>query len=225
MKSDLSSGFLWCAGFLGISALVSWMILQAIRPASENLWLIAIPSVSGAIVTSFFYYLARKKLPWTIENASGLDLRSALGIPAVGLGLFALGQTSPEPAWPMRDGIDLIAAFISMVVLGPVSEEIFFRGLLLNEMRRTNFSIWAGAALFAVSHLNPGVLLFAFASGLVLGKVVQWSGTVLAPILIHSISNFLTVLTWSGWLVPPGAMAIAALVLAGSCGLLVLRRT
>ncbi|MBL8021953.1 MAG: CPBP family intramembrane metalloprotease [Leptospirales bacterium] len=223
MKSDLSSGFLWCAAFLGVTALVSWIL-----PA--GLWFVGIPVFAATILTSFFYYVMRRKVPWQLElppgrtSAAETDFRSILVIPAVGAGIFALGQVSPQAPWPMRDGIDLIAAFISMVVLGPVSEEIFFRGLLLNEMRRTNISIWAGTALFAVSHLNPAVFLFAFASGLVLAHVASWTGSLGPSIAIHSISNLLTVLTWAGWILAPGMIVIAGLVLAGGCALVVLRR-
>lgn len=223
MKSDLSSGFLWCAGFLGVTALVSWLL-------PGGLWFVGIPVIAATFVTSFFYYVMRRKISWAIEfppgidPPSGIDFRSVLVIPVVGAGLFALGQIAPQAPWPMRDGIDLIAAFVSMVVLGPVAEEIFFRGLLLNEMRRTSISIWVGSALFAVSHLNPAVFLFAFASGLVLAKVASWTGSLLAPIAIHSISNLLTVLTWAGWILAPGMIVIAGLVVAGSCALVVLRR-
>lgn len=228
MKLDLSSGFLWCAAFLAITGIVSWL-------APMGLWFVALPVLAGSSVTSFFYYIMRRKFPWKIQypetpmTARAIDFRSLLALPVAGMGLFALGQTSPQPPWHIRDGIDLVAAFVNMVVLGPIAEEVFFRGLLLNEMRRTNISIWASAALFAVSHINPAAFLsvftFVLVSGVVLAKAASWTGSILAPITIHSTSNLLTLLTWVGWILPPGIIAITALVLSGACSLLVIRKT
>jgi len=82
---------------------------------------------------------------------------------------------------------------LSAVVLAPLAEELFFRGLLQSLLR--NFmSPWAAIVissfLFALMHFAvirsvPPLLLF----GLVLGYTYEHRGRLLAPIAIHALFN------------------------------------
>jgi len=91
------------------------------------------------------------------------------------------------------DTMGKVLIVLSAVVLAPLTEELFFRGLLQSLLR--NFmSPWASivvsSVLFALMHLSAirsvlPLLLF----GLILGYVYERQGRLLAPILIHALFN------------------------------------
>ncbi len=96
---------------------------------------------------------------------------------------------------------------VSAVVLAPLSEEVFCRGLLQSMFRRYTARPWAAvllsSAVFAMLHwdsLTPGTAgagwvqwpaLFALA--VVLGYNYERSGRLYAPILIHALFNAVSV--------------------------------
>jgi len=94
---------------------------------------------------------------------------------------------SASPGWPLMLGI------VSAVVLAPLTEEVFFRGLcqsMVQNYGRPWPAILVAAAFFALVHLAyPHSMPAMFALGVVLGYNYARSGRLLAPILIHAIFN------------------------------------
>ena len=86
---------------------------------------------------------------------------------------------------------------LHVLVVAPVTEELFFRGFL----HRGWAPSWLGisgtvvvtAALWAVLHQQYNVLgiLFIFAMGLIYGWLRQRSGSTLLPMLLHTANNLL----------------------------------
>lgn len=84
---------------------------------------------------------------------------------------------------------------IHVIVVAPVTEELFFRGFL----HRGWAPSWLGisgtivvtAALWAVLHQQYNVLgiLFIFAMGLIYGWLRQRSGSTLLPMVLHTLNN------------------------------------
>jgi membrane protease YdiL (CAAX protease family) len=83
-----------------------------------------------------------------------------------------------------------VAAFL--VLVGPLFEELFNRGLVLNGMRR-RYSAWKAIGLstllFALSHANPWQLATPLAAGAVFGWVVVRTGTLWLPVIGHAVHN------------------------------------
>lgn len=84
-----------------------------------------------------------------------------------------------------------IPMFLYACLLGPIAEEVFFRGLMLRSLERygKRFAILASSALFALMHGNLLQLPIAFLTGLVLGYVTLefhfgWA------VLLHLMNNF-----------------------------------
>lgn len=76
--------------------------------------------------------------------------------------------------------------------LGPVAEELVFRGFLLRSLEKYGklFAIVTSAILFGLFHVNFIQGIFAFAVGIILGYVareysIKWS------IILHIINNFI----------------------------------
>lgn len=85
-------------------------------------------------------------------------------------------------------------ALTSTVVLAPVAEELFFRGLIQSMLRRYGFGPWpavlVASGVFAASHASqPQDLPALFVLGLALGYNYERTGRLVAPILLHALFN------------------------------------
>ena len=88
-----------------------------------------------------------------------------------------------------------VLAVIEAVVLAPLAEEAFFRGIIQSFFRRAlhspRLAILLASAIFAVVHhgSEPQALPSLFALALVLGYNYERTGRLISPILIHAIFN------------------------------------
>lgn len=104
-----------------------------------------------------------------------------------------------EAGWPL--------AVLTMGIVGPVAEEIWFRGFLLPALARTWLGFWGAglvtSALFAALHgfqYSLDGVVAVFFSGLVFVWALGLTGSLWVPIAIHMCFNLLALL--SLWLWP-----------------------
>lgn len=132
-------------------------------------------------------------------------LGAALVIP----GVRVLGWMPASYAeLPVVEGV-LAVALLKHVLIGPIIEEVVFRGLLLNLARRylpAAVAIGLSVALFAIPHLakNVGVTLLAAPMGCLLAAMVVRSGSLLPGIFCHVGFNLAASLSFV-FLAPAGA--------------------
>ncbi len=91
---------------------------------------------------------------------------------------------------PAREILVLLG--ISVVVLAPIAEEIFFRGLLFSGLRRWMRAwpaVLASSAIFAVTHIIPLVMAPIFALGILLAWVVERRRSIVPAIAAHMTFN------------------------------------
>jgi membrane protease YdiL (CAAX protease family) len=84
---------------------------------------------------------------------------------------------------------------LPVVVVAPVAEEMFFRGLLLRgylARYSVTTAIWGSAILFALFHLNPWQALIALPLGVAYAWLALRTGSVLPSMLSHAMVNFST---------------------------------
>lgn len=97
-------------------------------------------------------------------------------------------------------GFDRILAFLTLVVVAPVAEEIIFRGWLYGKMRaKFNekvsdlssmiISIFLVSLLFGIVHMQWNVGVNVFAMSVVLCGLREITGTIYAGILLHMLKN------------------------------------
>lgn len=83
--------------------------------------------------------------------------------------------------------------FLYAVLLGPVCEELIFRGVTMRLFRQA-LPFWLAnifqALLFGIFHLNWIQGIYAFALGLVLGYICERGGSIYHSILFHILFNF-----------------------------------
>lgn len=109
-------------------------------------------------------------------------------------------------------GGDFVMTLIAVGVIGPVFEEILFRGLVFGELRKISkvrLAIVIQALLFGVYHMNLVQGTYALIIGLLLGYIYYRSNSIIAPMIVHitinSSSVLLTELVKSG---PPDNLAV-----------------
>jgi len=88
---------------------------------------------------------------------------------------------------------------LSAVVLAPLAEEVFFRGLVQSMLRRYLRSPWAAiliaaAAFTAIHYPYVHTMPTLFVLAVALGYNYERTGRLLAPILIHAIFNAVNIL-------------------------------
>ena len=101
-----------------------------------------------------------------------------------------------------------VALFLFVWLLGPICEEIIYRGLLWGALERLNWGRWAvftlTTVIFAVSHLEPLRTSLLLVIGIPIGLARLFTGRLGASIVTHQVNNFLPAL--AVLLVAVGAM-------------------
>lgn len=125
-------------------------------------------------------------------------------------------------------GTNAIFVIIRVILLTPVVEELIFRGLTFNRLKKyTNFWVAAlvSSALFGFYHMNLAQGIYAFLYGMVICLIYDIFQNLWAPILLHFAGNTLSViLQYSGLYYPAVWIYILVMVLTlGICAALYFR--
>ena len=97
-------------------------------------------------------------------------------------------------------GFDRLVAFITLVIIAPIAEEIVFRGWLYGKMRAKLSGVMSNklsmvismllvSLLFGAVHMQWNVGINVFALSLVLCALREINGTIYSGILLHMIKN------------------------------------
>ncbi len=93
--------------------------------------------------------------------------------------------------------IDPIFMFLGVVLIGPICEEIVFRGIILEGLLKnysTQKAIVFSAAIFGLIHFIPIQVINAFFMGIVLGWIYLKTRSLWVCIALHVLNNGLSVL-------------------------------
>jgi membrane protease YdiL (CAAX protease family) len=118
----------------------------------------------------------------------------------IGIAAVILQQLGVEPeAQAAERAIELlnpVLVVLAIVVVAPIAEEIFFRGVVFNAWLREGgrrFAFIGSAVLFAVIHVSLVSLVPIFVLGLMLAWIYNRTGTLVAPIAMHATVNGISV--------------------------------
>lgn len=94
-------------------------------------------------------------------------------------------------------GIPLAIFVLYTCILAPITEEVFFRGMLLRVFSRANqrFAVFATAVFFGMVHGNIQQFILAFAMGVFLGHITLKHGSVIPAAGVHIFVNSLSLMT------------------------------
>lgn len=159
---------------------VTWQDLPLSIPARREAvrdCLLAVPLLALAVASIFLLYLPMSYIWPDLVQSYLLD---------------------PLPTIIARwDGDAIVATILnvlSVVVLAPVVEEVFFRGFLLNRWIMkygTVLGVAFSSAVFALLHAD---ILGAIVFSVFLAMIYLRSGSLAGPILIHAVNNLIVTL-------------------------------
>lgn len=93
-----------------------------------------------------------------------------------------------------------VSSFFTLCIVAPITEELFFRGLVLrgflSRMEKTK-AILLSALLFSLIHLSPWQMIGPFIIGIIFAVIYIETRSLIPPILLHSLFNFLPLLVMS----------------------------
>jgi len=110
------------------------------------------------------------------------------------VGLFAASMNpltllkAPLPS----QTVDLVLFFIVGGMLGPVAEEVFFRGILYGFLRRWGVivALILSTLIFVLCHpLGHGIPVSRLVGGLLFAAAYEIGGSLIVPITIHALGN------------------------------------
>ncbi|MCE7007732.1 CPBP family intramembrane metalloprotease [Kibdelosporangium philippinense] len=92
-----------------------------------------------------------------------------------------------------------IVMFLYAWLIGPICEEIIFRGLLWGALERLQWGRWTvfglSTVVFAVSHLEPLRTSLLIVIGIPIGLARLFTGRLGASVVAHQVNNFVPALT------------------------------
>lgn len=98
----------------------------------------------------------------------------------------------------------LVLVLLVVVVLAPVFEELFFRGLFYPALRRRlgpTSAIVLNGAIFGIIHFQPLFMLSLILVGIVLAYLYEKTDSLAAPIIAHALYNLVVTVVslLAGW--------------------------
>lgn len=106
-------------------------------------------------------------------------------------------QVVNETFGTILDGIGFWQAALIIAVIGPICEEIVFRGYLFSGLRskgNVKFAILFSSLIFGIYHMSLLKLFTTGFLGILLCLAVEFSGSIFVPMLMHIINNAFSVI-------------------------------
>ncbi|WP_304683184.1 CPBP family intramembrane glutamic endopeptidase [uncultured Clostridium sp.] len=101
------------------------------------------------------------------------------------------GSEVVNPLQNIIEGSSLILTLIFVGILSPIIEEMMFRGIMLNKLKRygDKVAIITTALLFGLFHANFSQFFYATVLGLIFAYVTLKTGTIKYSIILHIFVN------------------------------------
>lgn len=114
---------------------------------------------------------------------------------------------------------DLLLEILALCVIGPLAEELVYRGFVYRRLREnsseTKAALWS-ALLFGLLHFNFVQCVYAFVLGILLAHIVYKTGSLFTAAVAHMAANLVSVLwqetNWLDFLNQTGTRQHAAAV-------------
>jgi len=173
---------------------------------------LAIALLEGFIlIPVWFFGVHRYRVGWSALGFRSFPLMTGCGLAVSALFLsfivnffwalvlFSLGWPGQPNFLPVfgQGPAGLLVALVVGTLVAPLAEEAFFRGFLLAGLRKywgLGWALVASAALFALLHFTPTVIVPLFVLGLLLGLLYVRTNSLGPGILMHATVNSLALL-------------------------------
>ena len=178
------------AGALGIvQAGLVWLLAMRVWP----------PPLRWVGLTRGSKSLPRTVAAIAVAIVGSLGFAQLYTLAATALGWDALAP--PDlPADLLLPGAMVVFSVIALAVWTPFAEEVFFRGFVMRGLvNRWGLGpgLVVAAAVFAGLHFSLALLVPVFVTGLLLGGLYRYTGSLWPPMAVHAAQNGLAVVAVS----------------------------
>ena len=206
--------------------LVLWFLTNIVGSANRVVELNTHMLIVGTIFTLFLvaivltFLILRHRNPLHLFGLRGMSPAQNLKAASVGLVaalpvvyfihslcLLVIGEDAePQPLLQFLAQnatlLDRLILIGTALVVAPVAEELIFRGYVFGVLRRYTGRWWAmviSALIFAAIHAHIPSFAGLFALAVALTLVYEGTGSLWAPIIMHSLFNGITVVLTLAW--------------------------
>ncbi len=215
--------------FYSIFFSVAFKITNRFVPAVYDDYRLLAIAVISAIPAIVFFFKDRLN-PTSIKHPMGIGKFIGYIVTMIGMGfVFKLVSVAGNKALTtigftaMTSSSDdesfAIIALVYSCLVGPIIEELVYRGALQGAMRKANIKgrIFVSAFIFSIMHHDFMQSIGVFGVGLVLAYVAD-KHSIIYSIILHVINNcFVTLLIYKGL---PGVVSKALGVAVAVCGVI-----
>lgn len=208
---NLALGIAAITFFTLVSQLVLVNVLAVFMPltgisTTASLFLNAVTMYGIAMPLSMIYF---KRCPVTKGEKKHLGFFTMIGLIAVCFSLTYVGSVvgtlieeltaslrgreASNPVAETVSEISLGAVFLFMVVLAPIFEELFFRKVVIDRLRRYGDvpAIIISGLVFGVIHGNFSQFFYAALLGMMFGAIYVYTGKLGYTVFLHMLINFM----------------------------------
>ena len=179
----------------------------AISFLEDNLLLLALLSALACMPLAYFIWSRdRKKLEKSTKQIKPLDILIIItigfctGIILEGLLIIISMFVDMTPYINSYKNLSnifissgIIIQILYIIIVGPLIEEIIFRGIVFNRLRRYGMKLWMAigvqAVFFGVYHLNFYQGIIGVILGVILAIIYNKTKTLWVPIIVHMSYN------------------------------------
>ncbi len=199
---------------VGLGTIVALPLLALLSSDPETggaspLFLVGAGLLEGLLVVAVWVFGVRRyRVGWTTAGLVAPQARNSFLLPWLALAasltfgaVYAAAVSAaevdslvppPVPAEFIGEGATRLLSFLFLGVLGPVAEEVFFRGFLLTALARSMGPIPAmvvSSAVFGAAHGNIAVMIPLFVTGLLLSWLYLRTRSIWPPAVAHIAQN------------------------------------
>ncbi|QXM05138.1 CPBP family intramembrane glutamic endopeptidase [Crassaminicella indica] len=171
--------------FVATAAIVTLVIYMLIlRNKEENLW-----------QRCKFEKLSVKQYIWIVLGLISLSFVSS----NVVMSTQHLFKSYEQVSKSIAAGSASFLGAICVLILLPIFEEVLFRGLIFNELRKhinIIISVALQALIFGLFHGNMLQGIYTFFLGIILAIIYVWSKSIWAPIVGHIVYNIMGIIVF-----------------------------
>jgi membrane protease YdiL (CAAX protease family) len=105
----------------------------------------------------------------------------------------------PLPVFPLFELKYLLRDTLYMIFFVGLAEEMLFRGILFNDLKRLfnwKIALIAQGVLFGIMHMtwrSSSEIMFTFFAGIILGYFYYRTKSIIGPIVMHGVNNVMLV--------------------------------